>query len=44
MVVLNPEPSPFTAFAEQNPRGLFLEGRASALLPPLLDRIARAAG
>ena len=39
MIVINPEPSPFTRFAEQNPRGLFLCGTAVRELPPLLERI-----
>ena len=40
MIVVNPEPSPFSSFAARNPRGLFLEGTAGHWLPPLLERVA----
>ncbi len=44
MVVVNPEPSPFTEFASANPRGLFLEGTAGELVPPLCRGIAEELG
>ena len=40
MIVVNQDPSPFTEFAEMNPLGAFLQGRATEWLPPLLARIA----
>jgi len=40
MVVVNPEPNPFTEFASRNDTGLFLEGTAGAWVPLLCDRIA----
>ncbi|RLB53673.1 MAG: RNA polymerase subunit sigma, partial [Deltaproteobacteria bacterium] len=44
MVVVNPDPSPFTQFAEQSERGLFLQGTAGELIPPLGERIAERLG
>jgi NAD-dependent deacetylase len=40
MVVVNPEPNPFTEFASRSGQGLFLEGTAGEWVPPLCDRIA----
>ncbi|MBW2455451.1 MAG: hypothetical protein JRI68_13105, partial [Deltaproteobacteria bacterium] len=40
MVVVNPDPSPFTRFAEQSERGLFIQGTAGDYVPPLCERIA----
>lgn len=40
MIVVNVDPSPFTGFAAQNPLGLFLQGTATAWLPPLLARFS----
>jgi len=40
MIVVNAEPSPFTAFAETNPLGAFLEGTATEWIPPLLEALA----
>ncbi|MBI4703798.1 MAG: RNA polymerase subunit sigma [Deltaproteobacteria bacterium] len=40
MVVVGPEPSPFTAFAERSGHGLFLQGTAGDWVPPLCRRIA----
>lgn len=42
MVVVNAEPSPFTRFAEESARGLFLQGAAGEWVPPLLERIGEA--
>jgi len=41
MIVVNPEPSPFTDFAERNPRGAYLEGTASAWVPALCEALGR---
>lgn len=39
MIVVNPEPSPFTELADANPNGAFLEGTAGALVPALVEAI-----
>ena len=39
MIVVNMEESPFTEFAAMNPLGAFLQGRATELLPPLLEEL-----
>ncbi len=44
MVVVNPDPSPFTRFAEQSERGLFIQGAAGDYVPALCDRIAERLG
>ncbi len=44
MVVVNPDPSPFTQFAVQSERGLFLQGTAGDYVPPLCERIAERLG
>jgi NAD-dependent deacetylase len=41
MVVVNPEPSPFTEFAEQTPFGLFLRGTAGEHVPRLVAQITQ---
>ncbi len=43
LLVLNPEPSPFSELAERDPEGLFVEGTAGALVPPVAERLARLA-
>lgn len=43
MLVLNPEPNPFSEFAEQC-EGLFLQGTAGGLVPDVCERIASALG
>lgn len=43
MIVVNPEPSPFTRFAEQTPRGEFLEGTAGQWVPLLCERLGAVA-
>ncbi len=42
MVVVNPEPSPFTDFAQQNPLGAYLQGTAGQWIPTLLERVGEA--
>ena len=44
LVVLNREESPFTELAREAGRGVALLGRATELVPAVLDRVARAAG
>ncbi len=39
MVVVNPEPNPFTELAAAVPAGVFLQGTAGERLPSLIDRI-----
>lgn len=39
MIVVNPEPSPFTEFAERCAHGAFLEGTACALVPRVVDSV-----
>ncbi len=39
IVVINPEPNPFTDFAAAVPNGVFLQGTAGQYLPSLLERI-----
>jgi NAD-dependent deacetylase len=40
MIVINPEPSPFTEFAEEAERGCVLQGRAGEWVPPVAEAIA----
>ena len=40
MVVVNPEPNPFTEFAAGSAKGLFIEGTAGEWIPPLCVAIA----
>lgn len=42
MIVVDPEPNPFTEFASKNPLGLYLEGKAGDVVPALCDELARA--
>jgi len=44
MVVVNPDPSPFTRFAQQSERGLFIQGTAGEYVPPLCDEIVARLG
>jgi NAD-dependent deacetylase len=44
MLVVNPEPSPFTELAAANPQGLYLEGAAGSLVPPVCRQIAARLG
>ncbi|MGE0787231.1 MAG: NAD-dependent deacetylase [Sandaracinaceae bacterium] len=39
MIVINRDPSPFSAFAEHSPAGLFLQGPAGEHLPPIVDHL-----
>jgi NAD-dependent deacetylase len=39
MIVVNPEPNPFTEFAASVENGVFLEGTAGEFVPPVIDRI-----
>ena len=39
IIVINPEPNPFTEFAASCAGGLFLEGTAGEHLPRLLGRL-----
>ena len=41
-VVIDPEPTPFSAMARACRRGLFLQGTAAGTLPPFLDLLSRA--
>jgi NAD-dependent deacetylase len=41
MIVVNPEPSPFTEMAARNPNGAFLEGTAGAFVPLVTAAISR---
>ncbi len=40
MIVVDPEPTPFTRLAESSPRGLVLTGTACAVVPPLAAALA----
>ncbi len=40
MIVVNPEASPFTAFATESPFGAWIEGTAGDFVPPLFERLA----
>jgi hypothetical protein len=42
MLVVDPEPTVFSELAERSPRGRFLRGTASALVPALVEQIATA--
>ncbi|MFK7990109.1 MAG: NAD-dependent deacetylase [Sandaracinaceae bacterium] len=39
MVVVNRDPSPFSAFAEQNSQGVFLQGTAGEHVPAIVDTL-----
>jgi len=41
LIVVDPEPTIFSALAEQSPRGQFLRGSASAVLPSLIEELGR---
>jgi len=42
LIVVDPEPTVFSALAEQTARGTFLRGTASAVLPSLIEELSRA--
>ena len=42
IVVINPEPNPFSALTRQVPAGLYLEGRAGDWVPLLVQELAQA--
>ncbi len=39
MIVVNPEPNPFSALATQVPRSVFLEGKAGEYVPALVETV-----
>ena len=41
LIVVDPEPTVFSALAERTARGLFLRGTASAVLPSLIEELSR---
>jgi len=41
LIVVDPEPTVFSALAEQTARGIFLRGTASAVLPSLIEELSR---
>ena len=41
-VVIDPEPTPFSALAQAGRRGLFVQGTAAMSLPPFLDSLLAA--
>ena len=41
LIVVDPEPTVFSALAEQTPRGAFRRGTASAVLPSLIEELTR---
>jgi NAD-dependent deacetylase len=40
-IVVDPEPTVFSALAEQSARGQFLRGSAAAILPSLIEELGR---
>ena len=41
MLVVNPEPNPFSAIVQRTNRGAFLSGTAGEFVPALVDALGR---